>query len=180
MSSLLDLKPDQFTFYESIQRSCRNCVNWFRVKESRTYRHALRGFCIFGSNDNRWELYMSTSYANKCPNFIFCPIKSKITEKEKELSMKFFDYRTEWLKDFNKKQKKSKDNWLHSWVSGQEAAAKQFRREHRTELIEINKSFDIKFKEYQKIMDSVKRFIFNSTQIVQPSKNLDIMEEISK
>jgi len=170
MSAITDIQHGDFKWSDNKTRSTRNCVNYLRVNERRGGRNALRGFCIFGIQHMNFEMFISSSFCQKCESYMFCPEKSKIQNMENEVSKKFWDYRDKNEDDIIKSLESGKKRPMSAFVLSQKIVSDNFLRENVEELIELHKHYDMEFKEYQQIMDKVKRFIFNSTSILKHKK----------
>jgi len=165
MSAIIDIQHGDFKWSDTKTRSTRNCINYVRVNERRGGRNAKRGFCTFGIQRMNFEMFISSSFCQKCESYMYCPEKSKIQDMENKISKKFWDYRDKHEDDIVKSLESGGKRPVHSFLHAQKIVSDNFLRENTEGLIELHKHYDMEFKEYQKIMDKVKRFIFNSTQI---------------
>jgi len=170
MSARTDIQHGDFKWSDNKTRSTRNCINYLRVNEHRGGRNALRGFCIFGIEKMNFELFISSSYCQKCPSYMYCPEKSKIQDMENALSKKFWEYSEKHEKEVTKRLEKDNPRPMMVFLHSQKIVSDMFLRDHTAELIDLHRQYDMEFKEYQQIMDKVKRFIFNSTSIIKHRK----------
>lgn len=161
--ALLYLQEDDFGFRETIDRSCRNCVNYKRVQHHEgCYKHALRGFCILGMGEHNYSLYMSASMASDCTAFLFDKLHNLMTTKENKLGEKFSAFlRKEeppMAREADKVLGTKPRTWVNNFVEIRHVLAEEFRRAHIEELIEINRLFDISWKDYVQLADSITDF----------------------
>ena len=101
---------------------------------------------------------------------MYCPEKSKIQDMENALSKKFWEYSEKHEKEVTKRLEKDNPRPMMVFLHSQKIVSDMFLRDHTAELIDLHRQYDMEFKEYQQIMDKVKRFIFNSTSIIKHRK----------
>jgi hypothetical protein len=79
-----------------IHKTCRKCMNYFRVREKTWEVLSPQGFCIYGQLEGDFSLYYSTSRSNNCAAFILSEYNNETTKMESELNKKIdtFEYNT--------------------------------------------------------------------------------------
>jgi len=192
MDTVYNLTENDHSFFETAERSCRNCEHFLRVqRDDEPCQHALRGFCYLGcpgfSEKGDYRLYISCTGAQKCPGFLVNKRKSDLTAYERKLSLSFDAYITKEEPRMHRQVRKLNKQMIEKeaiherkmrWVFGEffevrGKLAQEWRSANYKMLGYINDNYDLKAKEYMQMLDA---FAIFANRYVQAHPSHAIVE----
>ena len=152
-----------------VERNCRVCKHFVRVYEER-FKDGIRkrGFCTYGLGEADFSLYVSTTYARKCPFFEPDEDAMKIFELEKRLMKewdkkkgRYWDGRTRVGKLIRKRyREKYKGTPVGMLKAEREVLGElyqEFVREHESEMEFLKSACKMTLDEYKALIFSMVR-----------------------
>ena len=172
-----------------VERSCRVCRHFIRVYEERFKDNIRkRGFCTYGCGEADFSLYVSSTYARKCPFFEPDEETMQVFELERQLVKewekrkgRYWDGRTRVGRLIRKRYQEKYRGTLAGMLNAErevfEELYQEFIREHESEMEFLKSACKMTLDEYKALIFSMVRkaeFIANGPDFVA----LETPEEI--